>query len=57
MILDYDRYDFQTGELNTQLIVIMPEFEPGGYKTSYLNEIETRYNNVVQSTNELVECI
>jgi hypothetical protein len=57
MILDYDTYDFQTGALNTQLIIIMPEFEPGGYKTSYLNEIETRYNNVVQSTNELVECI
>ena len=55
MILDYDTYD-PDGFLNTQIIIIMPKFEAGGYTATYKNEIETRYNNVVQSTNELVEC-
>lgn len=55
MILDYDTYD-PDGFLNTQIIIIMPKFEAGGYTATYKNEIETRFNNVVQSTNELVEC-
>ena len=55
MILDYDTYD-PNGFLNTQIIMIMPKFEAGGYTATYKNEIETRFNNVVQSTNELIEC-
>ena len=55
MILDYDTYD-PDGALNTQIIIIMPKFEAGGYTATYKNEIETRFNNVVQSTNELIEC-
>ena len=55
MILDYDTYD-PNGALNSQIIVIMPEFEANSYSATYANEIETRFNNVVQSTNELIEC-
>ena len=55
MILDYDTYD-PNGELNTQIIITMPEFEANSYSATYANEIETRFNNVVQSTNELIEC-
>ena len=55
MILDYDTYD-PNGALNSQIIITMPEFEGNSYNTTYVNDIETRYNNVVQSTNELIEC-
>ena len=55
MILDYDMYD-PNGALNSQIILVMPEFEGSSYNTTYKNEIETRFNNVVQSTNELIEC-
>ena len=55
MILDYDTYD-PNGALNTQIIITMPEFEANSYSATYANEIETRFNNVVQSTNELIEC-
>ena len=55
MILDYDTYD-PNGALNSQIIITMPEFEGNSYNTTYANDIETRYNNVVQSTNELIEC-
>ena len=55
MILDYDTYN-PDGSLNVQLIVIMPELTDG-YKASYSNRLETRYNNYVQATGELVEII
>ena len=56
MILSYDTYN--PDKTNTvQIIVIMPEFAFDSYKATYVNLIETRFNNFVQSTNELIECI
>lgn len=55
MILDYDTYNVD-GSLNAQIIVIMPELQDG-YKASYQNRLETRYNNYVQATGELVEIL
>ena len=56
MILDYDSYN-PNGEMNVQIIVVMPELDEGTYTASYNNTIETRLNNYVQSTNELVEIL
>lgn len=56
MILDYDTYD-PSGKYNAQIIIIMPELSEGGYTVTFKNEIETRFNNFVQSTNELIECL
>jgi len=56
MILDYDTYN-SDGSLNVQIIVIMPELSAGGYTASYQNKLETRYNNYVQATGELVEIL
>ena len=56
MILDYDTYNLND-QLNVQIIVIMPEFKDIDYTTTYDNEIETRFNNFVQSTDELIECL
>lgn len=53
MILSYDTYQ---DELIAQIIVIMPEIG-SNYEAKYTNVIETRFNNFVQSTNELMECI
>lgn len=55
LILDYDTYDPQ-GVLSAQIIVVMPEVISGGIGT-FSNTVETRFNNFVQSTNELVECL
>jgi hypothetical protein len=55
LILDYDTYDPQ-GVLSAQIIVIMPEVVSGGIGT-FSNTVETRFNNFVQSTNELIECL
>ena len=55
MILDYDTYN-PNGSLNVQLVVIMPELK-NGYTTRFNNKLETRFNNYVQSTNELVEIL
>ena len=55
MILDYDTYNVD-GSLNVQIIVIMPELQEG-YKASYQNRLETRYNNYVQATGELIEIL
>lgn len=55
MILDYDTYD-PSGKYNAQIIMIMPEIK-GDYTVTYQNQIETRFNNFVQSTNELIECL
>ena len=55
MILDYDTYN-PDGSLNVQIIVIMPELKEG-YKASYQNRLETRYNNYVQATGELIEIL
>lgn len=55
MILDYDTYNVD-GSLNAQIIVIMPELQ-AGYKATYQNRLETRYNNYVQATGELIEIL
>lgn len=55
MILDYDTYD-PSGELNVQIIMVMPEVTPQ-WTVSYDNKIETRYNNHVQTNGELVEIL
>lgn len=54
LILDYDTYD-PNGSLNVQIILIMPKII-SPWTVEYSNTIETRFNNFVQSTNELVEC-
>jgi len=55
MILDYDTYD-PNGYLNAQIILIMPKVLDS-WSVTYENTLETRFNNYVQSTNELVEIL
>lgn len=55
LILDYDNYN-PDNTLNAQLILIMPEIVPP-WSVTYKNEIETRYNNINQTTNELLEVL
>ena len=55
LILDYDNYN-PDGSLNAQIIVIMPEITPP-WTVTYKNEVETRYNNFSQVTNELMEAL
>jgi len=54
LILDYDTYD-PSGVLNVQIILTMPQIV-SRWVVNYSNTVETRFNNFVQSTNELVEC-
>jgi hypothetical protein len=57
MVLNYDTYD-PSGKLHVQIILVMPGFIPGTkYRAYFSQDIETRYNNFVQSTNELIEII
>jgi len=56
MILDYDSYN-PDGSLNVQIVVIMPELKGDFYKAKFDNKLETRFNNYVQSTNELGEIL
>ena len=53
LILDYDTYN-PDGSVNGQVILIMPEIS-ANWELQYKNKIETRFNNFVQSTNELIE--
>jgi len=53
MILDYDTYN-PDGSINVQVILIMPEIL-ANWEIEFLNKVETRFNNFVQSTNELIE--
>lgn len=55
MILDYDTYD-PNGNLNAQIIMIMPKIQDP-WEVKFTNQLETRFNNYVQSTNELVEIL
>ena len=55
MILSYDTFNVG-GSLTAQIILIMPEM-PSTYVTRSTNQIETRFNNYTQSTNELVEVV
>ena len=55
LILDYDNYN-PDGSLNAQIIIVMPEITPP-WTVTYKNEVETRYNNFSQVTNELMEAL
>ena len=55
MFLDYDNFN-PDDSLNVQIIITMPEIIPP-YQVTYKNEFETRYNNITQATNELVEVL
>jgi len=55
LILDYDNYNPDL-TLNAQIILIMPEIIPP-WNITYKNEVETRYNNRNQATNELLEVL
>tara|TARA_Y100000114_G_scaffold118165_1_gene112628 strand:+ start:4302 stop:6323 length:2022 start_codon:yes stop_codon:yes gene_type:complete len=55
LIVDYDTYN-PDGSINSQIILIMPEITPP-WSLTYKNEVETRYNNNVQTTNELIEIL
>ena len=54
--LSYDTFNPQGGTLTAQIILIMPELGRD-YKATFDNSIETRFNNFVQSTNEIIECL
>ena len=55
MILDYDNYN-PDNTLNAQIILVMPEvISP--WTVTFNNNIETRYNNINQVTNELLEVL
>ena len=55
LILDYDNYNPDL-TLNAQIILVMPEIIPP-WNVTYKNEVETRYNNRNQATNELLEVL
>ncbi len=55
MILSYDSYN-PDRSIVTQLILVMPEIIPA-WTVSYKNEIQTMYNNNVQTNGELVEIL
>lgn len=55
LILDYDTYD-PNDKLNAQIIIIMPLVIPP-WTVTYTNNLETRFNNYVQSTDELIEIL
>ena len=55
MILDYDNFN-PDDSLNVQIIITMPEITPP-YTVTYKNNFETRYNNITQATNELIEVL
>lgn len=53
LILDYDNYD-PFGSINAQLIITVPEINES-YTTVFDRQIETRFNNAVQSNSDFVE--
>lgn len=55
MILSYDSYN-PDRSIVTQIILVMPEIIPA-WTVSYKNEIQTMYNNNVQTNGELVEIL
>jgi len=55
LILDYDTYN-PDGSLHACIILVMPEIV-SPWRVSYNNEVETRFNNNVQATNELLEVL
>jgi hypothetical protein len=55
MILSYDTLN-KDGSMIAQIVLITPTIS-SDYGVTYTNTIETRFNNFVQSTDELLECI
>lgn len=55
MILSYDTLN-PDSSLIAQIILIMPELS-SEYNATFDNSIETRFNNFVQSTNEIIEVV
>jgi len=55
LILDYDTYN-PDGTLHACIILIMPEII-SPWNVRYENIVETRFNNNVQTTNELMEVL
>ena len=55
MILSYDSYN-PDRSIVSQIILVMPEIIPA-WTVSYKNEIQTMYNNNVQTNGELVEIL
>ncbi|MBH19971.1 MAG: hypothetical protein CL851_06020 [Crocinitomicaceae bacterium] len=55
LILDYDTYN-PDNTLNAQIILTMPEIT-SPWSVVYNNNVETRFNNSVQTTNELIEIL
>jgi hypothetical protein len=55
MILDYDIFD-PSGDLYACIVLIMPKIL-APWNISFKNNVETRFNTHVQSTNELIECL
>lgn len=55
LILDYDTYN-PDGSLNAQIILIMPSV-PVTWEVTFNKNLETRFNNYVQGTNELIEVL
>ena len=53
LILNYDSYN-PDGSLHVDIVLIMPEII-SPWSVTYNNIIETRFNNSVQSTGELLE--
>jgi len=52
-ILDYDNYN-PNGSLSAQIVLTMPNIS-ATYEASYSNNIETRYNNKIQSSSDFIE--
>jgi hypothetical protein len=53
MILDYDNYS-PSGSINAQLIITVPEINES-YSATFDRQIETRFNNAVQSNSDFIE--
>lgn len=53
LTLDYDSYNADNS-LNVQIIVEIPDI-PEDYKVTYKQEVETRFNGVLQGANSLIE--
>ena len=55
LILDYDNYN-PDESLHACIILIMPQIV-APWTVTYKNEVETRFNNTSQTTNELLEVV
>ncbi len=54
LILSYDTYN-PDNSLTSQIAIVMPRII-SPWTVTYKNDYETRFNNFVQGTNELIEC-